>query len=153
MAMTKLSLGSDHAGFEMKEKVRDFLLSEGYEVEDVGTDSTASCDYPEFADKVARLVQNGDVEAGILVCGSGIGMAMAANKTAGIRAVVCNEPLSARMSRAHNDANVLCLGGRMIGFEMAKEILRVWLTTDFEGDRHQRRVAMLNSILARNKMT
>lgn len=150
MPFKKIVIGSDHAGFEMKEKLVEFLKSLGLEVEDMGTGSSESCDYPKYGESVARAVASGAAEAGVLVCGSGIGMSMAANKVAGVRALVCDEPLSARMSRLHNNANVLCLGGRMIGVEMAKEILKVWLNTEFEGDRHQRRVEQLDDILTRN---
>lgn len=150
MPFKKLVIGSDHAGFEMKEKLVAFLKSLGLDVDDAGTGSSESCDYPEYGERVARAVSSGAADAGVLVCGSGIGMSMAANKVAGVRALVCDEPLSARMSRLHNDANVLCLGGRMIGFEMAKEILNVWLSTEFEGGRHQRRVDQIDDILTRN---
>jgi ribose 5-phosphate isomerase B len=150
MPFKKIVIGSDHAGFEMKEKLVAHLKSLGLDLEDAGTGSSESCDYPEFGEKVARAVASGAADAGVLVCGSGIGMSMAANKVAGVRALVCDEPLSARMSRLHNNANVLCLGGRMIGVEMAKEILNVWLNTEFEGGRHQRRVELLDDILTRN---
>ena len=150
MVFKKLVIGSDHAGFDMKEKIKPFLEELGCELNDVGTNSSDSCDYPMFGEKVGRAVADGSADAGILVCGSGIGMAMSANKVKGVRALVADEPLSARMSRLHNDANVLCMGGRMIGLEMAKEILTVWLNTAFEGGRHQRRVDQLDAIIDNN---
>jgi ribose 5-phosphate isomerase B len=151
MAFKKISLGCDHAGFQMKDALMGYFKDKGIEVVNVGTDSADSCDYPEFAEKAARMVPAGEVHACVLVCGSGVGMSMAANKVAGIRAFVCNEPVSARMSRLHNNCNCICLGGRMIGLEMAKAILNAWLDTDFEGDRHQRRVEQLDAIITRNK--
>ena len=135
----------------MKEALMAFFNEKGITVVNVGTDSPDSCDYPEFAEEAARMVPNGEVDACVLVCGSGVGMSMAANKVAGIRAFVCNEPVSARMSRLHNNCNCICLGGRMIGVEMAKEIIKVWLATEFEGGRHQRRVEQLDAIITRNK--
>ena len=151
MAFKKISLGCDHAGFQMMDSLLPYFKGKGIEVVNVGTDSGESCDYPVYAEKAARLVPNGEVDACVLVCGSGVGMSMAANKVAGIRAFVCNEPLSARMSRQHNNCNCLCLGGRMIGLEMAKEILNVWLAAEFEGGRHQRRVEQLDAIITHNK--
>lgn len=150
MAFKKISLGSDHAGFQMKQALLDYFKDKGVAVVDVGTGSADSCDYPEYAEKAARMVPGGSVEACVLVCGSGVGMSMAANKVAGVRAFVCSEPVSARMSRLHNDCNCICLGGRMIGLEMAKAILDAWLDTDFEGGRHQRRVEQLDAIINRN---
>ncbi len=142
----KLAIGSDHAGFQMKEALKAILIEMGYAVEDCGAHSAESVDYPEFGEKVARLVASGGAGGGVLICGSGIGVCMAANKVKGARAALCSEPLSARMCRQHNDANILCMGGRMIGVEMAKEILTVWLNTEFEAGRHQRRVDQLDAI-------
>ena len=146
----KLAIGSDHAGYQMKEALKSILIELGYDIEDCGAHSSESVDYPEFGEKVARLVASGAASGGVLVCGSGIGISMAANRVKGARAALCSEPLSARMSRQHNDANILCMGGRMIGIEMAKEILTVWLNTEFEGGRHQRRVDQLDSICEGN---
>ena len=142
----KIAVGSDHAGFRLKQLLRDYLLQEGHEVEDVGTFSEESVHYPEFAFKVARLVADGKVERGVLVCGSGIGMCMAANRFKSVRAVHATEPYSAKMSRRHNDSNVLCLGERFIGRDMALEILRVWLAEPFDGGRHNIRVQMMDEM-------
>ena len=144
----RIALGADHAGFELKETLRRELEAEGHEVIDKGTHDTASCDYPDFALAVARAVAEGEVERGILICATGIGMAIAANKVPGVRAAVCNEPLSARLTRQDNDSNVLALGGRLIGPAMAREIVRVWLETPFARGRHQRRVDKIQSIEA-----
>lgn len=139
----KIALGADHAGFELKEHLRAFLAERGHEVEDAGTDSTASTDYPDYAERVARAVASGAAERGLLVCGTGIGMAIAANKVAGVRAANCSDLLSARMSRAHNDANVLALAGRVVTPEVAEEIVGVFLETPFDGGRHRRRLAKI----------
>lgn len=136
----RVYLGSDHAGFAMKQAVREYLDKRGYDVTDVGTDSDESVDYPDYAHEVARAVSNGEADKGVLVCGSGIGMAMAANKVNGVRAATVTDPELARMSRAHNDANVVALGGRYIPQQTAEEILDAFFDTEFEGGRHQRRV-------------
>lgn len=141
-----IAIGADHGAFAMKEIIREFLEKEGYEVLDTGTYSSESVDYPLYAHKVTEAVVSGKCERGILICGTGIGMSIAANKVEGIRAALCSETLSARLTREHNDSNVLCMGARMIGDEMAKEIVKVWLGTSFSGDdRHSRRIAMLES--------
>ncbi|MCX7821890.1 MAG: ribose 5-phosphate isomerase B [Syntrophobacterales bacterium] len=142
----RIAVGSDHAGFGLKEFIRDYLKREGYEVEDVGTFSDESVHYPEFAFRVAKLVAEGKVDRGVLICGSGIGMCMAANRVRGVRAVHATEPYGAKMSRRHNDANVLCLGERFIGRDMALEILTVWLSEPFEGGRHELRVRMIDEM-------
>lgn len=137
---TRIAVGSDHAGFALKEKVRAYLAAGGYEVEDLGTRSTDSVDYPDFAEKVAARVVAKGADFGVLVCGTGLGVAMSANKVRGIRAATCNDTLSARFARAHNNANVLAMGGRLIDETTAAKILDTWLATPFEGGRHQRRV-------------
>lgn len=139
----KISIGSDHAGFDLKEHLKNYLEEEGYEVIDEGTYSLESVDYPDFGEKVGQRVADKEADRGLVVCGSGIGISIAANKVPGIRCALVSEPLSARLSRQHNDANVLALGGRLIGLEMAKECLKVFLQTDFEGGRHQRRIDKL----------
>ncbi len=139
----KVAVGSDHAAYDMKAQVIGWLDGQGYEVVDVGTDSRESCDYPVFAHAAAEKVAAGNCDKGILICGSGIGMSMAANKVTGIRAALCSEPYSAMLSRRHNDSNILCLGARLIGSDMAIEIITKWLETEFEGGRHQRRVSMI----------
>jgi ribose 5-phosphate isomerase B len=133
-------VASDHAGFELKEFLKRFLLENGYEVRDLGTDSTAPVDYPDFAAAAARAVASGAAWRGIVVDAAGIGSAMAANKVAGARAASCYDATTARNSREHNDANVLTLGSRLLTAEAAREVLRVWLETEFAGGRHQRRI-------------
>ncbi len=137
---TKIALGADHAGFELKEKVLRYLASQGYAVEDEGTGSTESVDYPDYAERVAKRVASGEADWGVLVCGTGLGMAITANKVPGIRATPCNDTLSAHFARAHNNANVLALGGRLVDEATARKILDTWFTTPFEGGRHQRRI-------------
>lgn len=141
-----VAIGSDHAGFELKEKIKKYLMELGYEYKDFGTNSNESVDYPEYALKVAESVARKECDMGILVCGSGIGMSMAANKVLGIRAALCSTPEMARLSREHNDANVLTIGSRLIDENTAKEIVRVWLATDFAGDRHLRRINKIRDI-------
>ena len=139
-------IGSDHAAFPLKERIKQELARLGHPVEDAGTHDGNACDYPVFGNAVARRVASGEFERGILMCGTGLGMSMVANRHPGVRAALCAEPLSAALSRRHNDANVLVMGGRMIGETMALEILDVWLRTAFEGDRHQRRIAMFDRV-------
>lgn len=140
----KIALGSDHAGYRMKEEIADMLGSDGYEFQDFGAFSEASVDYPDIAQEVAEAVAAGKFERGILICGTGLGVSITANKVCGIRAALCADEYTARMSREHNDANVLALGGRVIGPELAKEIVRVWLTTGFDPlSRHAKRVAKM----------
>jgi ribose 5-phosphate isomerase B len=139
----KISLGCDHAGFRYKEKIKQLLHSLGHEVVDFGTSSEAPVDYPKFIRPAAEAVARGECERGIVLGGSGNGEAMAANKVRGIRCALCWNEETARLSRQHNDANVLSLGERMISEELALRIVRVWLTTDFEGGRHARRIAQL----------
>ncbi|MEM5788018.1 MAG: ribose 5-phosphate isomerase B [Syntrophobacteraceae bacterium] len=141
----KVILGADHAGFRLKDEVASFLKNEGIEVLDAGTNSGDSVDYPIYAYKVARAVAGGEADMGILVCGSGIGMCMTANRVPGVRAVMGHEPFGARMSRRHNDSNVLCLGERFTGRDLALDIVAEWLKEPFEGGRHQRRVDMIDS--------
>lgn len=136
----RVSVGADHAGFRLKEAVKEHLVAAGHEVEDFGTAGDASTDYPDYGAPAARAVARGDVHVGVLVCGSGIGMSMVANKVRGVRAALAWHPDIARLSRQHNDANVLCLPGRFLGIEHALEIVDVWLDTAFEGGRHERRV-------------
>jgi len=142
----KISIASDHAGFELKEKIKKYLLELGHACKDFGTNSNDSVDYPDFALKVAESVASKECDRGILICGSGLGMSMAANKVPGIRAALCSNPEMARLSREHNDANVLTIGARLIDGDTAKEIVRVWLTTEFAGDRHLRRINKIRDI-------
>lgn len=141
-----VALGADHGGFELKEVLKTFLTEQGYTVLDCGTDSPASVDYPDFAYAVAKLVSEGKAWRGIVVDGAGIGSCMAANKVPGVRAAMCYDVSTAVNSREHNDANVLTLGGRLIGTELAKAIVRTWLATDFGGGRHARRVNKIMEI-------
>ena len=141
--MKKVAVGSDHGGYGMKETVVSVLEELGVEVIDVGCFSTESVDYPDFADLVCQKVDAGECEGGILLCGTGIGMSMAANRHRTIRAALCHEHYTARMSREHNNANVLCMGARVLGTEIAREVVRAWVTTGFAGGRHQRRLAKL----------
>ena len=138
-----IAVGSDHGGFALKSEIVRYLIDAGHEVNDVGCPSEESVDYPEFAERVCAAVLGGQSARGILICGTGIGMAMAANRHRQIRAALCHEPFSARMSREHNDANVLCLGGRVLGPSLALEIVRVWMETGFAGGRHLRRITMM----------
>jgi len=142
----RVHVGSDHGGFLLKEHVKDVLAEKGHQVTDVGTESEESVDYPGFAAKVAQAVAAGDADKGILACGTGIGMAMAANKVHGVRAVQAMTPEQARMARLHNDANVLTLAGRYTEAVDADEIVDVFLSTDFEGERHQRRVDEISAL-------
>ena len=136
----KIVVGSDHAAYELKEAIKEKLISEGHEVIDVGCDSTESVDYPKYGHAVGRTVASGEAERGIAVCGSGIGISIACNKVPGIRAALCTSVEMAEMCRRHNNANVICMGARMISQELAFDIIDKWMTTDFEGGKHLRRI-------------
>jgi len=140
--MMKVALGCDHGGFGLKETLLALLKHLGHDVVDCGTMNGESVDYPDIAAAVCDRVAAGECERGILICGTGIGISMAANRNPAIRAALCAESFSARMSREHNDANVLCLGGRTLGPGLAEDIVKVWLVTEFAGGRHQRRISM-----------
>ena len=144
--MKKIYIGADSAGFKLKEEIKEHLVGIGYEVIDVGCNSDASCHYPEFASKVCCGVQSDNNSYGILVCGTGIGMSMCANKYRGIRAAVCSDTYSAKMTRHHNDANVLCLGARVIGNCLAIELVDAFLSSEYDGGRHEIRVKMMEEI-------
>lgn len=147
---SKIAIASDHAGFRLKEDLKKYLAEKGYEYEDFGANSEDSADYPDFAEKVAECILEKKFERGILICSTGIGMSIAANKFPGIRAAVCYDLETAKLSRHDNDSNVLALGGRKINPELAKMIVSIWLTTDFEaGGRHERRVDKIGHIEAR----
>jgi len=133
-------IGCDHAAYALKQKVKAFIAAQGYPVEDVGTHSEASVDYPDFAARVAGKVSVGQFKRGILICGTGIGMSMAANRFPHVRAALCNDLFSAVMSRRHNDSNILAMGGRVVGEALALEVVKAWLETPFEGGRHQLRL-------------
>ncbi len=142
----KIAVGADHAGFDLKELLRQRLEELGHEVEDLGTHSTESTDYPEYAAQVARRVAAGQAERGLLVCGSGVGMEISANKIDGVRAANIHDVEEARLARQHNDANVLALGSRRLAADEAMEIVEAFLTTPFEGGRHSRRVAKIHAL-------
>lgn len=142
----KVAIGSDHGGLDLKEAVISVLKELGHEAVDMGTYERNSCDYPDFAEKVGTAVASGECQQGVLICGTGIGMSIAANKVQGVRAALCNEIFSARMARAHNDANVLCLGARVVGPGVAQEIVRAYFTGAFEGGRHANRVEKIGRL-------
>lgn len=143
----KIGIGNDHSALELKAEIVAFLKEKGHEVVDYGTDSTASCDYPTYGEIVGHAVVNGEVEQGILICGTGLGISLAANKVKGVRAAVCSEPFTARMAREHNNCNILAFGARVVGSELAKMIVDTWLNSHFEeGGRHQRRVDMIGDV-------
>lgn len=142
----KISLGCDHGAFDLKEHVKEYLTQMGHEVVDCGTYSTDSCDYPIFAKAAAEKVASGECERGIVMCTTGVGISISANKVKGVRCALCSEPLSAEMTRRHNDANMLAMGAALIGRNMADRIVEVFLNTEFEGGRHQRRVDLMMDI-------
>lgn len=136
----RIALGSDHGGYELKEYLKKYLDNKGIEYKDYGTNSSESVDYPEFGQKVAEVVKEGQYDRGIVCCGTGIGISISANKVPGIRCALCSDCYSARMSREHNNANVLALGARVIGKDVALEIVDIWLKTEFQGGRHEKRL-------------
>ena len=142
----KIAIAADHAGWEDKTWLAGRLSELGHDVADLGTDSAESCDYPDYAEKAARVVASGECERGILVCGTGIGMSLAANKINGIRAAACQTVAAAKLSRLHNDANMLCLGSRVSTRGVMEEIVDVWLASEFEGGRHERRVGKITAL-------
>ena len=141
-----IALGCDHAGVQLKGAIAELLASRGVEHRDYGTYDQASCDYPDYAERVGRAVAAGEAERGILVCGTGVGISIAANKIEGVRAALCADTFTAHMSREHNDANVLCLGARVVGTGLALDIVSTWLEARFEGGRHQRRVDKIHAL-------
>jgi ribose 5-phosphate isomerase B len=146
--MTRIAIGSDHAGFELKSELAEHLRQSGHEVEDLGTDSEESVDYPDFGAAVARAVVTGKAEYGVCVCGTGIGIGIAANKVKGARAAVVHDTTSARMARQHNDANVVCIGARLTGPQAASDAVDAFLDAEFEGGRHQRRIDEITELEA-----
>ncbi len=139
----KLAIASDHGGFELKNKIYKYLVNKGYEIKDLGTNSTLSCDYPIYAKKVCDSILNQESDLGILICGTGQGMALAANKIKGIRAVCVSDTYSARMGKEHNNSNILTLGARVVGEGLAFDIVDTWLDSEFQKGRHQKRIDML----------
>lgn len=142
----KIGIASDHGGFELKEYIKEYLAKENIEFVDYGTYSLDSVDYPDYGKKVGEAVVSKEVTRGIVVCGTGIGISIAANKVKGVRCALCGDSYSARMSREHNNANVLALGGRVIGKDLALEIVSIWIKTEFEGGRHERRLIKIGEI-------
>lgn len=142
----KIAIGNDHAAVEMKNEIKAYLESKGHEVINFGTDTSASCNYPDYGKAVGKAVASGEAESGVLICGTGVGISLAANKVKGIRAAVCSEPVTARLTKLHNNANIICFGARIVGIETAKAIVDAWLDTEFEGGRHQTRVDMIMAI-------
>ena len=142
----KLAIGNDHVAVEMKNEIKAYLEAKGIEVINVGTDSSASFNYPISGYKVGKMVASGEVDGGVLICGTGVGISLAANKVDGVRCCVCSEPYSAKMSKEHNNANIIAFGARVIGIETAKMIVDAWLGAEFQGGRHQTRVDMIMEI-------
>jgi ribose 5-phosphate isomerase B len=142
----KIAVGSDHGGYALKEEVKAFLAQRGVEFEDFGCHSTASCDYPQYAQAVGKAVAAKEYDLGLLFCGTGVGISIAANKVKGVRAACCSDSFSAKYTRLHNDANILCLGGRVVGPGLACELVSIFLDTPFEGGRHARRVGQITQL-------
>ncbi|WP_420565617.1 ribose 5-phosphate isomerase B [Thalassobaculum sp.] len=145
MTSAAIAIASDHAGFPLKSDLAEFLRGQGFEVLDLGTDGDASVDYPDFAIEMARTLKDGKAARGVLVCGTGLGISMAANRYPWVRAALCHDVTTARLCREHNDANVIALGGRLLGVEVARDCLQTFLTTEFGGDRHARRVGKMTT--------
>ena len=142
----KIVLANDHSAVDMKKEILAHLEEKGYQVIDIGTNSPESCDYPVFGERAGKMVASGEADLGILICGTGVGISLAANKVKGVRACVCSEPYSGKLSRMHNDTNILAFGARVVGTELAKMIVDEWLAAEFEGGRHKRRVDMIMEI-------
>lgn len=146
----KIGIGNDHSALELKAEIIEYVESKGHEIIDFGTNSSESCDYPVYGEKVARAVADKEVDCGILICGTGLGISLAANKVKGIRAAVCSEPFTAKMAKEHNNCNILAFGARVVGAELAKMIVDAWLNTEFQGGRHQHRVDLIMDIEGRS---
>lgn len=147
----KIGIGNDHVALDMKNEISEYLTEKGYEVVNFGTDSKERCNYPVYGEAVANAVVNHEVDCGILICGTGVGISLAANKVNGIRACVCSEPYSAKLSKQHNNTNIIAFGARVIGIETAKMIVDEWLAAEYEGGRHQTRIDMISEIEERQK--
>ena len=146
----KIGIGNDHAAVEMKMQIREYLESLGHEVVNYGVDTTESCDYPEYGEKVGRAVAAGEVECAVLICGTGVGISIAANKVHGVRAAVCSDITTAHLVKEHNNANIIAFGARIVGIETAKDIVKAYLDAKFLGGRHQTRIDMISDIETRN---
>ena len=142
----KIVIGNDHAAVEMKMEVMNYLTELGHEVINIGTDEAKSCNYPEYGEKAGRIVASGEADCGVLICGTGVGISIAANKVKGVRAAVCSEPVTARLVKEHNNANIIAFGARIVGIETAKAILDAWLGAEFQGGRHQTRIDLIHKI-------
>lgn len=142
----KIVIGNDHAAVDMKMEMKAYLESLGHEVINIGTDTKDSCNYPEYGEKAGRMVASGEADCGVLICGTGVGISIAANKVKGVRAAVCSEPVTARLVKQHNNANIIAFGARIVGVETAKAILDAWLSAEFQGGRHQTRVDLIHKI-------
>jgi ribose 5-phosphate isomerase B len=147
----RIGIGNDHAAVEMKMQIKEYLESLGHEVVNYGVDTTESCDYPLIGEKVGRAVAAGEVECAVLICGTGVGISIAANKVNGVRAAVCSDTTTAHLVREHNNANIIAFGARIVGVEKAKDIVKAYLDANFLGERHERRVSMFTDIEKRNK--
>lgn len=147
----KIAIGNDHTAVEMKNAIKAYVEGMGHEVTDFGTNSTESCDYPIYGEKVGNAVASGEYDCGILICGTGVGISLAANKVNGVRAAVCSDVTTAHLVKEHNDANILAFGARIVGLEKAKDMVKAYLTAEFQGERHARRVAMFHEIEERQK--
>lgn len=142
----RIAIGNDHAAVELKRQIAAYVKELGHDVENYGTDSSDSCDYPVYGEKVGKAVASGAADLGILICGTGVGISIAANKVRGIRAAVCSEPVTARLVKEHNNANIIAFGARIVGIEMAKEIVKAYLSAEFLGGRHEKRVELITQI-------
>lgn len=142
----KIAIGNDHAAVEMKREIQKYLEELGHEVVNYGTDTVESCNYPEYGEKVGRAVADKEADCGVLICGTGVGISIAANKVKGVRAAVCSDVTTARLVKEHNNANIIAFGARIVGIELAKDIVRAYLDAEFAGGRHERRVEMIHEI-------
>lgn len=142
----KIAIGNDHSAVSYKREITIFLEEKGHEVINYGTDSEVSCNYAEYGQKVGKAIASGEVDCGVLICGTGIGISLAANKVKGIRAAVCSEPVSAKLTKEHNNANIIAVGSRIVGIEMAKAIVSAWLDGEYQGGRHEERIKTIHSI-------
>ena len=146
----KIAIGNDHAAVKLKKQIMEYVVQLGHEVENYGTDTEESCDYPKYGEAVARAVAGERADCGILICGTGVGISIAANKVRGIRAAVCSDTTTARLVKEHNNANIIAFGARIVGVELAKDIVKTYLDAEFMGGRHEKRVAMISEIERRN---
>ncbi len=147
----RIAIGNDHAAVELKEQILAYVRELGHDADNYGTDTSESCDYPEYGEKVARAVAEGRADCGILICGTGVGISIAANKVKGIRAAVCSDTATARLTKEHNNANIIAFGARIVGAELAKEIVKAYLDAEFLGGRHEKRLALIDELEERER--